>query len=108
MIEGLKVTVLGTELRDLAMQRANPTMINPVRYSRRSGSISQASANISPGPKTQFKNRELLAPLRPLDIALEEHGGILAVEYVEHVNDPLRLGLIRFRAVRCRADHRPL
>ena len=34
----------------MAMQRAKPTMINPVRYSGRSGSSIQARANISAGP----------------------------------------------------------
>ena len=48
----------------MAMQRARPTMISPVRYSGRSGSISQARANISAGPNTQFKNRELSSSLR--------------------------------------------
>ena len=35
----------------MAMQRARPTMIRPVRYSGRSGSSSQASANIRAGPE---------------------------------------------------------
>ena len=42
----------------MAMQRASPTMISPVRYSGRSGSSSQASANISAGPSTQFSTSE--------------------------------------------------
>ncbi len=42
----------------MAMQRASPTMIRPVRYSGRSGSSSQASANISAGPITQFRTSE--------------------------------------------------
>jgi len=37
------------------MQRANPTMISPVRYSGRSGSSSHASVNISAGPITQLR-----------------------------------------------------
>jgi hypothetical protein len=41
----------------IAMQRASPTMIRPVRYSGRSGSISHARANISAGPSTQFSTR---------------------------------------------------
>ena len=39
----------------IAMQRASPTMISPVRYSGRSGSISHASVNISAGPINQFE-----------------------------------------------------
>ena len=39
----------------IAMQRARPTMISPVRYSGRSGSSSHAKTNISAGPTTQFK-----------------------------------------------------
>ena len=42
----------------MAMQRARPTMISPVRYSGRSGSSSQASANISAGPTTQFSTSD--------------------------------------------------
>ena len=41
----------------IAMQRAKPTMIKPVRYSGRSGSNVQASANISAGPNTQFRTK---------------------------------------------------
>ena len=48
----------------MAMQRARPTMISPVRYSGRSGSISQASANISAGPNTQLSRSELTSNLR--------------------------------------------
>ena len=43
----------------MAMHRARPTMINPVRYAGRSGSISHAKANISEGPMTQFNNNEI-------------------------------------------------
>ncbi len=42
----------------MAMQRASPTMISPVRYSSRSGSISQARVNINAGPRTQFRISE--------------------------------------------------
>ncbi|SLI06009.1 Uncharacterised protein [Mycobacteroides abscessus subsp. abscessus] len=42
----------------IAMQRARPTMINPVRYSGRSGRKIQASANISAGPTTQFSSSD--------------------------------------------------
>lgn len=38
----------------IAMLRASPTMISPVRYSGRSGSSSQASANINARPTIQF------------------------------------------------------
>jgi hypothetical protein len=48
----------------IAMQRARPTMMRPVRYSGRSGSSSQASANISAGPRSQFNARELMSSLR--------------------------------------------
>ena len=44
----------------MAMQRASPTMIRPVRYSGRSGSRSQARVNISAGPTSQLSTR--LAP----------------------------------------------
>ena len=52
------------QMMTIAMQRARPTMIRPVRYSGRSGSSSQASANISAGPSTQFNTRELTSSLR--------------------------------------------
>jgi hypothetical protein len=42
----------------MAMQRANPTMISPVRYSGRSASSSQASVNITAGPTSQFSTNE--------------------------------------------------
>jgi hypothetical protein len=42
----------------MAMQRAKPTMISPARYSGRSGSISQARANITAGPISQFSTTE--------------------------------------------------
>ncbi len=46
------------QMMTIAMQRARPTMIRPVRYSGRSGSSSQARANISAGPSTQFRTSE--------------------------------------------------
>ena len=52
------------QMMTIAMQRARPTMIRPVRYSGRSGSSSQARANISAGPSTQFNIRELTSSLR--------------------------------------------
>ena len=48
----------------MAMQRARPTMIRPVRYSGRSGSSSHASANIKAGPSTQLSSSELTSSLR--------------------------------------------
>ncbi|MNT98849.1 hypothetical protein D3C72_2415350 [compost metagenome] len=54
--------------RTMAMQRARPIMMSPVRYSGRSGSITQASVNISTGPKTQLKKSE--AP-KSLPLALK-------------------------------------
>ena len=52
------------QMMTIAMQRARPTMISPVRYSGRSGSSSQASANISAGPRTQFSSSEDSSNLR--------------------------------------------
>ena len=48
----------------IAMQRARPTMISPVRYSGRSGRNSQASANISTGPMTQLSTSDSASDLR--------------------------------------------
>ena len=48
----------------IAMQRASPTMIRPVRYSGRSGSSSHARVNISAGPTTQFSNSDASRSLR--------------------------------------------
>ena len=42
----------------IAMHRARPTMMRPVRYAGRSGSISQARANISAGPTTQLRTSD--------------------------------------------------
>jgi len=41
-------------MRTMAMQRARPTMISPVRYAGRSGSISHARMNMTSGPITQL------------------------------------------------------
>ncbi len=43
----------------MAMQRASPTMIRPVRYSGRSYRKIQARVNISAGPMTQLSTSEL-------------------------------------------------
>ena len=48
----------------IAMQRARPTTIRPVRYSGRSGSSSQASANINAGPITQLSSSERTSSFR--------------------------------------------
>jgi hypothetical protein len=42
----------------MAIQRASSTMIRPVRYSGRSGSMSQASANMSAGPTSQLSTSD--------------------------------------------------
>lgn len=48
----------------MAMHRASPTTIRPVRYSGRSGRKSQARANISAGPSTQLSTREGISSRR--------------------------------------------
>ena len=48
------------QMSTMAMQRASPTMISPVRYSGWSGRSSQASANMITGPTSQFWTRETL------------------------------------------------
>ena len=53
----------------MAMQRANPMMIKPVRYSGRSGSNSQARANINAGPMTQLSTSEVTMSLRSVAIS---------------------------------------
>ena len=45
-------------MKTIAMQRARPTMISPVRYSGRSASSTQARANMSAGPTIQFSTRD--------------------------------------------------
>ena len=52
------------QISTMAMQRARPTMISPVRYSGRSGSSSQASANINAGPSTQLRTIEVASIVR--------------------------------------------
>ncbi|GAA3352681.1 hypothetical protein GCM10017744_002690 [Streptomyces antimycoticus] len=42
----------------MAMRRARPTMIRPVRHCGRSGGKSQAKANIAAGPAIQFTAKE--------------------------------------------------
>ncbi|MNT89264.1 hypothetical protein D3C72_2299670 [compost metagenome] len=44
--------------RTMAMQRASPIMMRPVRYSGRSGNSNQAKVNITTGPRIQLKNNE--------------------------------------------------
>ena len=54
----------------IAMHRASPTMIRPVRYSGRSGRNIQARANISAGPISQFSTRdEMSSFLSPVTAA---------------------------------------
>ena len=43
-------------MRTMAMQRASPTMISPVRSSGRSARNTQARVNISAGPMTQLRS----------------------------------------------------
>ena len=45
------------QISTIAMQRARPTMIRPVRYSGRSGRNSQASANISAGAEDPVEHQ---------------------------------------------------
>ncbi|CAO0832017.1 hypothetical protein SMICM17S_08867 [Streptomyces microflavus] len=52
------------QMMTIAMQRARPTMIKPVRYSGRSGRKIQASANMSAGPRTQLTTSEETISLR--------------------------------------------
>lgn len=47
------------QITTMAMHRARPTMISPVRYSGRSGRNAHARANISAGPTSQFSTSEL-------------------------------------------------
>lgn len=50
----------------MAMQRARPTMIRPVRYSGRSGRKIHASANMTAGPTIQLMTSEEMSSLRSL------------------------------------------
>lgn len=52
------------QMMTMAMQRASPTMIRPVRYSGRSGRKVQASANITAGPTIQLTTSEDAMSLR--------------------------------------------
>ena len=52
------------QMMTMAMQRASPTMISPVRYSGRSASSRQASVNITAGPISQFSSSEDTISLR--------------------------------------------
>ncbi|KFC49913.1 hypothetical protein GY12_24115 [Micrococcus luteus] len=51
-------------MRTIAMQRASPTMIRPVRYSGRSARKIQARANMSAGPTIQFSTSEVTSRRR--------------------------------------------
>ncbi|CPU61764.1 Uncharacterised protein [Mycobacteroides abscessus] len=46
------------QITTMAMHRARPTTISPVRYSGRSGRKDHARANISAGPTSQFRTSE--------------------------------------------------
>ena len=46
------------QMRTMAMQRARPTMMSPVRSSGRSAKKTQARVNMSNGPTTQFKTSD--------------------------------------------------
>ena len=46
------------QIRTMAMHRASPTMIRPVRSSGRSARNTQARVNMSSGPTTQFRSSE--------------------------------------------------
>ena len=61
------------QISTIAMQRASPTRITPVRYAGWSGSSSQASANITAGPITQLSSSETViirrsAVIRPISV----------------------------------------
>jgi hypothetical protein len=51
------------QITTIAMHRARPTMIRPVRYSGRSGRKAQASANMIAGPASQFSTSEEISSL---------------------------------------------
>ena len=46
------------QMRTMAMQRASPTMIKPVRSSGRSARNTQARVNMSSGPISQFSTSD--------------------------------------------------
>ena len=51
------------QMRTMAMQRASPTIINPVRYSGWSGRSTQARTNMSAGPMTQLSTSDVVRSL---------------------------------------------
>ena len=51
-------------MNTIAMHRASPTMINPVRNSGRSGKKIHANANMNAGPRIQFKISDSVRSLR--------------------------------------------
>ena len=52
------------QMSTMAMQRARPTMMSPVRYSGRSGSISHARVNITAGPTSQLSTSDMASERR--------------------------------------------
>src|SRR5690625_6883752 len=46
------------QIKTIAMQRARPTMISPVRNSGRSGRKVQARVNMNAGPTIQFRSSD--------------------------------------------------
>ena len=52
------------QINTMAMQRASPTMISPVRYSGRSGRKIQARTNMNAGASTQFSTSEVTMSFR--------------------------------------------
>ena len=47
------------QIMTIAMHRARPTMMTPVRYPGRSGSVAHASPSMRNGPTIQFKTRDI-------------------------------------------------
>ena len=102
------------QMMTMAMQRARPTMIRPVRYSGRSGSSSQASANISAGPSTQFSTSELTQQLAVAGDGVEAVVADLGQHRVHHdqqaegdrQRDAVDLDRVQ-RVVRARGSSRP-
>ncbi|MNW47621.1 hypothetical protein D3C74_249590 [compost metagenome] len=61
------------QMNTMAMQRASPTMIRPVRYSGRSARNTQARTNMNAGAKTQLIASEVIisflsASTRPVSL----------------------------------------
>ena len=52
------------QMNTIAMHRASPTMISPVRYSGRSGRKIQASVNMNAGPTSQLRTSESVRSVR--------------------------------------------